>query len=217
LRRVKKNQAKMRRWAAGAACNFSQKYSLVQAELARVRGEHLLAMKLYEQAIAEAIQNNYLSDEALAYELSARFYAALGHASIAQHYMLRAFDTYYRWGALRQCETLKAAYPYLSRPAKRGTIIGKQTIAQTIAKTSAQNGTRHRTDSTYSGTNYANTVTMTAPTQTSSTSSDALDLATVIKASQALSTEMDLARLLQSIMLPDRKCWRGEGRVATRR
>jgi hypothetical protein len=50
---------------------------LVEAELARVEGREGAARALYDAAIAGAVENRYIRDEALACEAAQRFYG--GH------------------------------------------------------------------------------------------------------------------------------------------
>jgi hypothetical protein len=53
------------------------------AEIARIEGRPLDAMDLYERAIAAARANGFAQNEALVYELAARFYAARGFEEVA--------------------------------------------------------------------------------------------------------------------------------------
>jgi hypothetical protein len=96
---VRKNQKKMRLWAHHAPQNYSHKYSLVEAELERVRGNSERAMEWYDNAIHLAKEHEYLQEEALAYEIAARFYNSRGKSHIARSYIREARFCYYRWGA----------------------------------------------------------------------------------------------------------------------
>ena len=60
-------------------------------------------MRLYEQAIRSARVNGLVHNEALAYELAARFYAARGFEEIAHLYLGNARQRYLRWGADGRC------------------------------------------------------------------------------------------------------------------
>jgi hypothetical protein len=57
------------------------------------------AEELYEQAILGARDNEYIQEEALAYELAAKHYLVRGREKIAQTYMKEAHYCYERWGA----------------------------------------------------------------------------------------------------------------------
>jgi PAS domain S-box-containing protein len=125
-----------------------------------------MAEELYEQAIQGARDNEYLQEEALAYELAAKFYLARGRKKIAQTYMKEAHYCYERWGATAKVKDLETRYPQFF-PQSSG-------IAATPIHTT-------------SGT-------------TSRRSDIAFDLEAVMKASQAISSEIELERLLRSLM-----------------
>lgn len=94
-------------WAESCPENFENRKALVSAEMARVEGRELDAMRFYEQAIRSAGQYDFVQNEGLANELAARFYAARGFDTIADAYLRKARDCYHRWGAegkVRQLE-----------------------------------------------------------------------------------------------------------------
>ena len=72
--KVRANQEKMQKWAHHAPMNHLHKFYLVEAERYRVLGQYMEAMDYYDKAIAGAKENEYINEEALAYELSAKFY-----------------------------------------------------------------------------------------------------------------------------------------------
>ncbi len=99
LERVAVDQEKMQQWANHAPMNHLHKYHLVQAEKARVLGQWFEAEEFYEQAIQGAKDSEYLQEEALAYELAAKFYLDRNRAKFAQTYTKEAHYCYARWGA----------------------------------------------------------------------------------------------------------------------
>lgn len=117
LERVSTNQQKMQNWAQHAPMNYLHKYHLVQAELARVQGNHVEAREDYFQAISLARQNEYLQEEALAKELAARFYLACGEIELAHYYLHEARYAYQRWGAQAKVNQLEASIPNIFAPA----------------------------------------------------------------------------------------------------
>jgi predicted ATPase/signal transduction histidine kinase/CheY-like chemotaxis protein len=169
LKKVAVNQDKMKQWAHHAPMNYLHKYHLVEAEKARVFGQLFEAEEFYEQAIIGARDNEYLQEEALAYELAANFYLSRGRGKIAQTYMKEAHYCYERWGAMAKVKDLETKYPQLL----------------------AQSPTVTRTTSTR---------TTNPRTTTGKSSGEALDLATVMKASQAISGEIVLEQLLSSLI-----------------
>ncbi|MEH2341281.1 MAG: AAA family ATPase [Nostoc sp.] len=166
LKEVAVNQEKMQRWAHYAPMNHLHKCHLVEAEKARVLGQLLEAEEFYEQAIIGAKENEYVQEEALAYELAAKFYLSRGREKIARTYMKEAHYCYERWGATAKVKDLETRYPQLFPPSS--------SMAHTrIPKTSVT---------------------------TSNNSDIAFDLAAVMKASLAISSEIELEQLLSSLM-----------------
>ena len=146
-------------WAANCPENFENRAALVGAEIARLEGRELDAERLYEQAIRSARANGFIHNEALAYELAARFYAARGFEKFARVYLQDARYGYLRWGAEGKVRQLDEMYPHLRQeePAP-------------------------------------------APTSTIGAPVEHLDLATVMKVSQAISGEIVLEKLLDTLM-----------------
>jgi predicted ATPase/signal transduction histidine kinase/CheY-like chemotaxis protein/tRNA A-37 threonylcarbamoyl transferase component Bud32 len=166
LKKIALSQEKMKLWAHYAPMNYLHKYNLVQAETARVLGQLLEAEEFYEQAIQGARENGYIQEEALAYELAAKFYLFRGREKIAQTYIKEGHYCYERWGATAKVKDLETRYPqFFPQPS-----------------------------------GMAHTPIHTASKTTSSSSDSALDLATVMKASQAISGEIFLDKLLGSLM-----------------
>jgi tetratricopeptide (TPR) repeat protein len=153
------HQRQLAVWAENCRENFENRVALVSAEIARIEGRPLEAMDLYERAIASARANGFVHNEALAYELAARFYAARGFADIAHLYLNNARQCYSRWGADGKVRQLDQLYPRL-RPDERAP----------------------------------------GPTGTIEAPVEQLDLATVIKMSQAVSGEMVLEKLIDKLM-----------------
>jgi PAS domain S-box-containing protein len=149
----------LRAWAANCPQNFEDRAALVDAEIARIEGRPLDAMDLYERAVRSARANGFVHNEALAYELAARFYAARGFDEVAHLYLGNARRGYLRWGADGKVRQLDQLHPRL------------------------------RQDERSSG-----------PTGTIEAPVEQLDLATVIKVSQAVSSEMVLEKLIDKLM-----------------
>ncbi|WNZ26306.1 PAS domain S-box protein [Leptolyngbya sp. NK1-12] len=163
---VNTNQEKMQKWAEHAPMNYLHEFHLVEAEKARVLGQFLEAEEFYERAIAGAAENEYIQEEALAYELAAKHYLARGREKIAQTYMKEAHYCYDRWGATAKAKDLETRYPQFFSQSPKAASTSIPITAETI----------------------------TNPFHT------AFDLAAVMKASQAISREIELKQLLRSLM-----------------
>lgn len=164
------NQKLMQLWASNSEENFLHKYLLIAAEMARLSGQYLEAMNLYDQAIKSAQAHEFIQNVALANELTAKFWLSQGKENIAQIYMIEAHYSYQLWGATRKVEDLIEKYPQL---------LAKKTVVSNRKK-------------------YLTTRNSVKITHTSQ--SEDLDLATVIKASQVISGEIFLGELLKKLM-----------------
>ena len=148
----------LQQWADICPEDFADRAALVGAEIARIEGRELDAMRLYDRAIGSARANGFVHNEAIANELAARFYAARGFEKIAYAYLRDARYGYVRWGADGKVRQLEQLYPRL-HVAEDNSAIGK-------ASASIQH----------------------------------MDVATVVKASQAVSGEIELPRLIETLM-----------------
>ncbi|NET06815.1 MAG: AAA family ATPase [Symploca sp. SIO2B6] len=108
---VRKNQEKMKLWSDSAPMNFLHKFYLVEAEYHRAIGKKTEAIEFYNKAIAGAKENEYIQEEALANELTAKFYLDWGQETAARAYMIEAHYCYSRWGATAKVEDLEKRYP----------------------------------------------------------------------------------------------------------
>ncbi|BAY13635.1 ATP-binding sensor histidine kinase [Calothrix sp. NIES-2098] len=185
LDKVKVNQEKIQIWAHHAPMNFLHKHYLVEAEQHRVKGEYLKAMDDYDRAITLAKENEYINEEALANELAARFYIQWGKDKIAQAYLTDAYYCYLRWGAKAKVEDLAKSYPQLLTPIFKPDQLSFSSVEKSTFSS-------HTTLSTQS----SHQTLFSAYTSVS----DSLDLTSVIRASQALSGEIELEQLLSTLM-----------------
>ncbi|MEH1901115.1 MAG: AAA family ATPase [Nostoc sp.] len=178
LERVTQNQTQLQHWAHYAPMNHQHKVDLVEAEKCRVLGQKAEAIEFYDLAISGAKANEYIQEESLANELAAKFYLDWGKQRIAGEYMTNAYYCYVRWGAKAKVAELERRYPQLL------TYILQQT----------------RTALSVNETVFA-TDTVTSTSSSSSSVCDSLDLAAILKASQTISGEIELKKLLSSLLI----------------
>ncbi|MFH0782765.1 MAG: response regulator [Pseudomonadota bacterium] len=113
LNKIAKNQAQMKTWVDNCEENYKHQYLLVEAEMARIGGEHLQAMHLYRQAVESARDNGFVHNEGIANDLASRFYRQWGFATNAHAHMREARACYLRWGASGKVAHLDRLYPLL--------------------------------------------------------------------------------------------------------
>lgn len=159
LTRLQPHLAQLRLWADLNPLSFLDKLLLVEAEVARIQGQPLIAMRLFESAIGQATTGGFVHIKALAHELAGRCHEQLGLPTTARSHRRTAREDYQRWGAMGKVRSLEAEHLYLrDQPTTSRSSIDLR-----------------------EGQQY-------------------LDLVSVIKASQALSREIVLDRLVELLV-----------------
>jgi len=164
------NQKKLHKWASIAPVNHQHKYDLVAAEMARVQGHHREAKDHYELATSHARANDFLFEEALGFELAAKYYLGNRQKQLGQFFLKNAFSAYQRWGASAKVAQLKRRY--------------------------ADSFTQNWNQTSHSGVGSIHWLSNSS----SESSSEVLDLETVMKAAQTLSSEIVLDKLVGKMM-----------------
>ncbi len=171
--RVRANQRALKKWAEHAPMNILHKYHLVTAEKNKHEGNHALAIEHYEKALLYARNNGYLNEEALANELIGNFYYDQHRNELAGFYLRKAKSCYARWGAVSKVTDLDRHF------RTRVDTVGSFEL--TRFQTAGMDGDLQL-----------------APSE--STLGSILDLGSVIKASQALASELVLEEVLKQLM-----------------
>jgi PAS domain S-box-containing protein len=110
-------------WAQNCLQNFADRSALIGAEIARIQGWELEAERLYENAIRLARESGFIHNEAIAYELASRFYAARGLEEFGRVYLRHARDNYACWGADGKVRQLENTFAHLRKErSESGTI-----------------------------------------------------------------------------------------------
>ncbi len=178
LEQAKTHQTYLAEWAYHAPINHQHRVNLIEAEKCRVLGKNYEAGDWYDRAIVAAKENKYIHEEALANELAAQFYLNWGKEKVAAGYMQEAYYCYTRWGAKAKVAHLEQKYPQLLeiilQPTHRTSGSG-ETISPILTK--SVNNTTH-----------------------SQNSNIWLDIPAVMKATQAISEEIELQKLLATLM-----------------
>ncbi|MGL4497934.1 MAG: GAF domain-containing protein, partial [Planktothrix sp.] len=173
--KISQYQQQLGIWAQNNPVNFLPLSCLVNAEIDRLSDNFLKAMDNYDRAITAAKNNESIQAEALANELAAKFYLDWGKEKVASGYMQEAYYSYAKWGAKVKVANLEKTYPKLLKPIlqhPQPTNLFEETIGRGAM----------------------------ISTHTSTGISEALDLKTLIKASQVISSEIELNKLLVTLL-----------------
>ncbi len=157
--------------------NHQHKLLILEAEQCRRDGEAFATVAaLYRQAIQAAATHGFRQYEALANELYGDYLTEQGCPDLAENPIRRAYQLYQAWECQPRLDNLPKRYPFLigSRPDAR--------TPSTQKKQSAGHPSEHSHSSNFSR------------------RSETLDIASVIKASQAISGELELPKLVGRVM-----------------
>ncbi|MDB5960502.1 MAG: hypothetical protein JWP59_1796, partial [Massilia sp.] len=157
-------------WARHAAVNAGPMHMLVLAEQARNAGDVGGAVRAYRQGADSAGEGGFVNIQALAHELCAQFWVDQGQPKVAAVFLRDAIGRYRQWGAHAKVAALQALpLARLGRAPQAGapmTLDGAATTAHGRTTLARAAG------------------------------NDALDLASLLKAAQALGNEVGLGAVL---------------------
>ena len=170
LAQVEHHQATIELWAQTAPMNYRHKWELIEAEKQRRLGHQAAAIEHYDLAIAAAKEHQFCHEEALANELAAKFYLEWNKPKIAAIYITEAYYAYTRWGATAKVEQLLELYP--------------QVLAPILDLANVDIGQVPNADIN----------------ETFMSSSDFLDLASLLRASQSIAREIEIDRTIANLL-----------------
>jgi len=166
--------------------NFEHKYLLLQAEHGRGLNQSIEALApLYEAAIASAAKNEFLQYQALANELYAAFWLDKKLPKTAVSHIQEAQNLYQHWGCIIKVNKLSERYesmlfdepvyyhPHNNLPVTLQAEPSKNTLDRATNK---------------------------SPTLTKTSSQQGLDLSTIMKSTQAISSELAIKNLVAKVM-----------------
>lgn len=190
-KQLQKNYKKIQRWAKASPINYAHYEKIVLAEIERILGNEK-AITFYEDAIAAAKKSECTQDIAIAYELLGKYYKSKNLNEMTSIFLHKALQYYTQWGADAKCLDFKNTY---------AEFLTLETLA--LSPFSLQD-MPFLTTTAYART----TVSTTTPSQTGSTrKTDSrsaeggdFDINALIDASQALSKEIVLEKLMESLM-----------------
>jgi len=179
LKSVRANQKQLKLWAKHAPMNYLHKFYLIKAEQARIREDASGAREYYDRAIMYATEHGFIQEVALANERASNFYLVNGRIKIAEMYLREAHYAYLTWGATAKADKLKEN--------------DTQLFLKLVSSLQMMFNTQYKTRTGIP----ANTLSVFS---TTSTILEILDLHAIIKASQAISHEIVLEKLLANLM-----------------
>lgn len=185
---LKEHYKKLQDWAKASPINYAHYELIVAAEISRIQGSGDETIKCFERAIDAAKKSECTQDIAIAYELFGKYYQSQNFREMTSIFLHKALQYYSLWGAEAKCLDFKNTFAeYLTLETLALSAVSMQDLS--FLTTTAHTKT---------------TVSQTASTRKSestarSADSD-FDVNALIDASQALSKEIVLDKLMESLM-----------------
>ena len=143
----------MKKWKESCPENFLHKYYLIEAEIKRITGRDIQAMKLYSLSIDSAKKNGYTCNEAMSGELAAGFYLSRGFNDLAVLHISTALEKYKKWGVITKVAQVNQTWSDLLEPgdslfpaAQKGDPQGTERLESVLSMMSGISGDMLRKD-----------------------------------------------------------------------
>lgn len=168
------------KWAEWSPANYQSRQYLLQAEFARASSEFMVAEELYDKAIREARERGDMQVTSLAGELAASHYWKRDKRKTALYYLQLATQGYKQWEVhmkVAQLEELMLHWQREEDADQTSEIIQMPAGWSAAEQTAGTFGSRNETQSV-----------------------DSVDLAAILKTTQAITNQMDMDTVLAEIM-----------------
>ncbi|HNF14901.1 MAG TPA: serine/threonine-protein kinase PknK, partial [Leptospiraceae bacterium] len=106
-------------WSENCPENYVFKYFLVLAEISRQKNDILTALNYYDKAVQFSEESGASIFQAVALELSAKFWNRQGRVRLSKPYMTEALYVYRMWGAEFKTSELRRKYEKSDRVTER--------------------------------------------------------------------------------------------------
>lgn len=171
-RGIQSLRKKFRHWARFAPENYDAAHHLLEAEFHRSQNRFTPALAHFQRAIQAAQTHRRLVEEAIAHERIGELYLQLDQSVAAAAHLSRAHFCYQLWGATAKTTQLRRRYAHL--------ISASEDLASTAAR--------------------SRTTQQTATSTSTGRLVESLDFSSVMKASEAIASEIVLDQLITRLM-----------------
>ncbi|EIE91775.1 hypothetical protein RO3G_16486 [Rhizopus delemar RA 99-880] len=204
MERVRANQEMLKVWVDHSAINCSMWYTLVQAEIASLSDDIKISIILYERAIDEARQGDWYLELCICHEYAGAFYERFGMKNTAYGLLKKAIGLYVRHGSYGKANQLTTKYSSLLSEFDDDRIelhdIGIQTDPFPFLNPQGSWSTSSLGPIAAVNEPFVAEVIPPVTTEQTLMTLDILDMASILKSSQVISSEVKFDSLLKSMM-----------------
>ena len=214
LAMVQQFKERIVQWQAESDTNYLTWSLLIEAELAEIEGRFGDSIEAYEAACDHSEVNDLQLEQGLAFELQGEFLIRRGARRAARYALKDAKATYYRISALGKAEQLTAKHEWVLRTSttvqvrdqgmQTATTIGEIGNTQFRIEENERHETRHlgketAGDRTQAWASKPDTMGNGITHEISDLRLDVLDLQSILEFNQAISSELQVDRLLATM------------------
>ncbi|CDS05978.1 hypothetical protein LRAMOSA08506 [Lichtheimia ramosa] len=214
LKQVARNQALLYELVEQSRVNFIACWTLVEAEIAALQGDNVMkAMRLYEEAINHAREGEWYLELCIAHELAGAFYYRQGIHNVAYNMIKKAVDLYTAYGAFGKSRHLNAKYADLLSSLSDDRTDTRDKSAQTdpfplltashhqpAQNTWSNSSHEHVDNRPIADEPYNSESIPPITTEQTLVTLDIIDMASILKSSHVLASEVKFEALLNNMM-----------------
>ncbi|KAG0194465.1 hypothetical protein DFQ28_010548, partial [Apophysomyces sp. BC1034] len=204
LERIAENQELLRPWKDYSRVNYLQWYTLIEAEIASLGGDIVKACRLYEDAINTAREGQWNLELAIAHERAGAFYERVGMRNIAYGLIVKAIKLYGNHGSHGVAQHLGVKFNELlnsySDEKKEVNDAGIQTDPFPFMSPQGSWSTSSFGRPAAINEPYASEIIPPVTAEQTLMTLDILDMASILKSSQVMSSEVKFDSLLKSMI-----------------
>ncbi|KAI9021513.1 hypothetical protein CLU79DRAFT_703166 [Phycomyces nitens] len=204
LDRVHKNQISLNLWSTHSVVNYHMWYVLVDAELAAFENDFCKASHLYEEAINLAREGGWYLELSIAHEYTGGFYKRSGLNNVAYGFIRKAIELYVNHGSYGKARHLGIKFNELLSAYDDNRHESQDVGIQTdpIPFMGPHNSWSTSSLENINPVNEPYDSETIPPVTTEQTllTLDILDMASILKSSQVMSSEVKFDSLLKSMM-----------------
>ncbi|KAI8970664.1 hypothetical protein BDB01DRAFT_855295 [Pilobolus umbonatus] len=202
--RVNENQILLKEWVDHAPVNYCMWYTLIEAEKAGLINDTIRAMKLYEEAINQAREGRWHFDLCICHEYAGGFYYRNGIQNVAYGLIKKAIDLYSQHGSYGKADHLADQYSDILMKHDDNRIESNEMGVQTDPFPLLGANGPWSVSSPDQGNDemdpYLSETLPPATTEQTLLTLDIVDMASILKSSQVISSEVKFDSLLKSMM-----------------
>ncbi|KAG1473267.1 hypothetical protein G6F56_001051 [Rhizopus delemar] len=204
MERVYQNQEILKVWADNSPINSSMWYTLVQAEITSLTNDIKTSISLYESAINQAREGGWFLELSICHEYVGAFYERFGINNAAYGLLKKAINLYVQHGSYGKANQLAVRYSALLSEFDDDRIefheVGIQTDPVPFLGPQSSWSTSSMAPVAVINEPLISEVIPPITTEQTLMTLDILDMASILKSSQVISSDIKFDSLLKSLM-----------------